>query len=56
MQFLAYLTPFNYIPACKYAAEPKWYYIFSAIFFVVTVIDYWAFYFHPLQKSIFLDQ
>ena len=55
-QFLGWLTPIEYVPECDYTARYFWYFIFGAVLVALTVVDYWAFYFNPLQKNVFLDQ
>ena len=56
MQFLGYLTPVDYLVECQYAPHPYFYYAFAFAFLVLSVLDCWVFYFHPLQKDIFFDQ
>ena len=56
MQFLGYLTPIQYKEKCDWAAPGFWYFIFGPIMALLTCADYWAFYFHPLQKNVFLNQ
>ena len=56
MQFLGYLTPVKYIEDCDYAAPWFWYSAFGTLLILLTIADYWAFYFNPLQKNVFLDQ
>ena len=57
MQFLGYLTPMNYVKKCdEDPAQPVFYYSYAGAIFVLAMLDFWAFFFHPLQKDIFLDQ
>lgn len=56
MQFLGYLTPMDYNKECHDVAEPVFYFSFAFVIFVLAIVDFWVFYFHPLQKDIFLDQ
>ena len=55
-QFIGYMTPLYYEPSCDWAAHPFWYWISSAFMLGLAVLDYWVFYFNPLQNNIFLDQ
>ena len=55
-QFIGYITPLYLEPSCDFAAHPFWYWLSGAVMLGLAVLDYWVFYFNPLQNNIFLDQ
>jgi len=55
-QFAAYMTPCKWFDTLYYSVLPIVYYLCGSAFFIISVIDYYFFAFHPLEKNIFLDQ
>ena len=55
-QFCGYMTPVNYVPRCQWAAPPIWYWLLGVTMFGLGILDFWLFFFNPLQKNFFVDQ
>lgn len=55
-QFAAYSTPLDWVEDLYSSVTPVVYYTCSAGFALITVVDFYFWAFHPLEKNIFLDQ
>ena len=55
-QFAGYMTPLNWIPSLYYSVNPIIYWSLATGILIATVLDWFVFAFHPLQKNIFIDQ
>jgi len=55
-QIAGYKTPLHYIHPLFDSVGPLIYWIGAVMIILISIVDYYAFAFHPLQKNIFLDQ
>ena len=55
-QFLGYMTPIVLLENLYDAAKPRMYFIGGVVFTFLGLLDFWSFWFNPLQVNIFLDQ
>ena len=53
--FIAYISPFEWVTTLYFAIRPWGFYASSMTMFALTIIDYFSFDFHPLQKNIIYD-
>ena len=54
-QFIAYITPFDWVEELEWSLPPLPCFICAIAFIVITVIDYFTFDFLPLQKNLIFD-
>lgn len=50
------MTPMKWIDRLFFSVYPMIYWSLGAFMIAITVLEYFTFAFHPLEKNIFLDQ
>ena len=54
-EFTGYITPLNFIADLEWSVRPVIFWVGGSFMVLISILEWFIFAFHPLQKNIFLD-